>query len=291
MPTYHLFKSASNPLEMSADYLLAGDGVYGVMACFGMRVPVPLLPCEIRGLPLLFPWLGDSLDGGESGNRLPGEEELLAPGPSYHILYEDSPTPPPVDPARVYQYVVAREGVLLLAGCTGLEVLMPISPLAELPGLAPVTPFIAPSYPPVGEEIVRQMLEHAKAARDEHEQPIEQLFFLLWEEGRWRLDIPQQEAYRDSVRAKAITPAYLNAFLEGHSHHRYQANFSHRDDHAEVRDGGFRVYFVLGNIFSQPELRVRICVHGYEWEVPARYFFALPAGIVDCVAQEWEGAS
>ena len=291
MPTYHLFKPASNPLEMIADYLLAGDGVYGVMECFGMRVPVPLLPCEIRGLPALFPWQGDSFAGGESENRLFGEEELLAPGPSYHILYEDSPTLPPVDLARIYQYVVAREGVLLLAGCTGLEVLMPISPLAELPGLASVTPFIAASYPPVGEEIVRQMLEHAKAARDEHEQPIEQLYYLQWEEGEWRLNIPEQEAYCDSVRARAITPEYEHAFLEGHSHHRYQANFSHRDDHAEVRDGGFRVYFVLGNIYSRPELRVRICIHGYEWEVPARYFFALPTGVVDCVAREWEGVS
>ncbi len=92
------------------------------------------------------------------------------------------------------------------------------------------------------------------------------------------------------MRAKKVTPEYLAAVVEGHSHHLHRATFSHVDDKAEVRDGGFRVYFVLGNIFKQPELRVRICVHGYEWEVPSRTFFTLPGEIVDCVAREWGNA-
>jgi hypothetical protein len=286
--TYHLFNPAFNPLQTIADYILAGDGVYGVANCFGIRVPVPLLPCEVRGLPPLFPWLRADFETGEGSplQAFAPEEQPLDFGPTHHFLY-DADSQPALDPGRLYQYVVGREGVFLLAGIPGLEVLMPISGLTALPGLASVSPYVSFSYPLIGEDIALQILAHALAARNNDGQPIEQLYFLLWEERAWRLHIPEQEAYQGSVRAKEVTPEYLAAVVEGHSHHNYRANFSHRDDTAEVRDGGFRVYFVLGNIFKQPEMRVRICVHGYEWEVPASYFFTLPEGIVDCVAQEW----
>ena len=284
---YHLFNPASNPLHTIADYILAGDGVYGVMDCFGIRVPVPLLPCEVRGLPALFPWLRADFDLGEGALlEACAPEELLPFGPSHHFLY-DASCMPAADPGRLYQYVVGREGVFLLAGCPGLEVLMPISGLTALPGLARVTPYVSFTHPLIGEDTALQILAHARAARNDDGLPIEQLYFLLWQEGAWRLVIPEQEANPSSVRAKEVTPEYLAAIVEGHSHHNYRANFSHRDDTAEIRDGGFRVYFVLGNIFKQPEMRVRICVHGYEWEVPASYFFALPPTIVDCVAREW----
>jgi hypothetical protein len=282
---YHVFRPETNPLDMFADYILAGDGVYEVMECVGIRVPVPLVSCEVRGLPPLFSWLqgGDMI---HNDPELQTMAELADFGLSYHILTEDHPSLPAVDPRRVYQYVLAREGLFLLAGCTGLEVVMPISPLTALPGLASITPTIRPSYPPVDEHLVLEMLEHAQAARDTMGNPIERLFYFLWE-GRWRLHEPEQDPSREHVRAKQVTPEFLAAFSEGHSHHGFAAYFSDGDNIAEVRDGGFRVFFVLGRIFSQPEMRVRICVHGYEWEVPAAYFFALPDSIADCVAREW----
>ena len=80
------------------------------------------------------------------------------------------------------------------------------------------------------------------------------------------------------------------ALIEGHSHHEMRAYFSPTDDHDELIDGGFKVYFVIGRIHGeQPQIRTRVCVHGYSWEVPAATFFALPAGVEDCVAIEWAG--
>lgn len=288
MPTYHLFKFAPTCLQVQSDYLVAADGVYRILECCGIRIPVPQVSCEIRGLAPLSPWLCDpsSASGGNVSFHLP-DAEVLPFGPSYHLLFEGMSLPP-IDPSCIYQYVIARAGVFLLAGCPGLAVLLPISRPTLLPGLAPVSPFVVPTYPPVGEAVVQQLLAHALAAHDQNGEPIEQLYFLLWEEGVWRLTIPAQVAGRDSVRACAITAAYLQAALEGHSHHRYRARFSACDDSAEITNGGFRVYFVLGNLFTQPEIRVRICVHGYNWEVPASFFFALPLGIVDCVAQAWQ---
>ena len=77
------------------------------------------------------------------------------------------------------------------------------------------------------------------------------------------------------------------ALIEGHSHHEMRAYFSPTDDHDELIHGGFKVYFVIGRIHEKPQILTRVCVHGYSWEVPAATFFALPAGIEDCVATEW----
>ena len=277
---YHLFTSL--PFHTAADYIVAGDGVYKVLDCFGIRVPLPLVSCEIRGLPSLSPQLI-----GHAAADMSETACLFDFGPSYHILTEDHPTMPSVDPRRVYQYVIAREGVFLQASCPGLEVLMPISHGSTLPGLASVAPVIRFSYPLVGEELVLAILERAQTALDSAGHPIERLFYLTWD-GLWRLHEPEQDAGPTHVRARHVAPEHQTAVLEGHSHHGMPAYFSRTDNQAELYDGGFRVYFVLGRIFTQPELRVRICVHGYAWEVPASTFFVVPSAITDCVAKEWE---
>lgn len=269
----------SIPFTSTANYIVAGDGIYKVLDCFGIRVPMPLVSCEIRGLLPLAPQLDSDVLA-----EVSEETCLFDFGPSYHILTEDHL--PPIDPCRVYQYVVAREGVFLLAKCTGLEVLMPISSASTLPGLASASPAIRFSYPLIDENMVLSILERAIAAQDKAGNPTERLFYLTWE-GMWQLHEPEQDAGHTHVQATQMTPEHQSAVLEGHSHHRMPAYFSHTDNQAELRDGGFRVYFVLGRIFSQPELRVRICVHGYAWEVPASYFFTVPEEITDCVAKEW----
>jgi len=287
MTTYYLVQPGSTPREMIGSYVLAGDGIYGILEAFGMRTPVPLALCEVRGLPPLFPWFGGALVQEDSELEVDASDASLPFAPTYHLLTEADPRLPSIDPGRVYQYVLARQGVFLLAQCTGLRCLIPISQKVDLPGLAPVTPFVVPDYPPVDAQIVQQILEEAHAARDSSEHPIEQLYYLLWEQGRWRLVIPDQDATSTSVRARSITPEYERAFIEGHSHQTFRAKFSDGDYIAEVKNGAFRVYFVLGSIFTQPEMRVRLVVHGYECEVFVSTFFHLPDGIRDGVAHEW----
>jgi len=277
---YHVLTSPFTS-TIEALYIVAGDGIYKVLDCFGMRIPMQLVSCEIRGLPPLAPQLSSDVLA-----EVPKDACLFDFGPSYHILFEDQPTIPPVDPHRIYQYVVAREGVFLLAGSSSLSVLMPITRACALPNLSSIAPSVHLSYSQVSEDIVLAILERSRAARDGAGHPIERLFYLTWE-GMWQLHEPEQDAGQTHVQATQMTPEHQSAVIEGHSHHRMPAYFSHTDNQSELRDGGFRVYFVLGRIFSQPELRVRICVHGYAWEVPASYFFAVPAEITDCVAKEW----
>lgn len=284
-PVVRLFRHTSLLLDREVNYLLAGDGLYHFAGPGGLHIPVLLLPCEIRGLPPLQPWLD-----GDFACDIPftaSDVSPAAPAPSYHVLTPEQAVLPPLNRQRVYQYVIAREGIFLQAACTGLEVLMPITERANIVDLASATPLLRPAYPRVDAARVQQLLASARSAVDSEGQPVERLFYLLWE-GTWKLYEPEQEASQVQVRATALTTQHLSAFIEGHSHHHFAARFSAQDDQAEVNE--FRVYFVLGRIFERPELRVRICVHGYVWEVPATCFFELPTGIVDCVAREWREA-
>jgi PRTRC genetic system protein A len=259
------------------DLIIAGDGVYSSVKCFGMSIPFPLVLCEIRGL-LKLPNLLDGLLGN------PKEDFPPFPfAPSHHVLTR--PEFPVLDTSRIYQYVIAHEGVFLLASCPGIEVLMPISAPSMLPGLASASPYIKWNYPRIGEEVVQALFERARATRIE-EQMLERLFYLTWEDDQWRIHEPEQIQSPTSVRATMWAEADETAIIEGHSHHEMRAYFSPTDDRDEIINGGFKVYFVLGRVSSQPQIRTRVCVHGYSWEVPASNFFTLPAGIMDCVEKQ-----
>ena len=286
MAQYHFLNtSASSALEVDneADLLIAGDGIYSAVRCFGISIPFPLVLCEIRGLlPLAELLFLGMLAPGET---LPSEENEtentpLSFAPSYHVLTQSGL--PLLDASRIYQYVIAREGVFLLAGCPGIEVLLPISPLSDLPGLASVSAYIQWKYPRVDTHTVLELFERARSAKDEQGRLLERLFYLTWNDG-WHIHEPEQVVTATSVQVMASSEDDEAALLEGHSHHTMRAYFSSTDNRDEVVNGGFKVYFVLGQVNTSPQIRVRICIHGYSWEVPAEHFFELPADVQDCV--------
>lgn len=276
----------------AGELLVAGDGVYTLVHCFGVTVPLLVASCELRGLVPLAGMRPDDparhrpLEDG--GGAVPPPPFL----PSYHLMTREQRALPPVDPARIYQYVVAGNGVYLLAKCASVEVLMPISAPSSIPGLRPVAPYVRFLLPRVDAATVSDLLERSRVSRGASGELIEKLFYLCCEGGAWVVHEPRQEQAAGWVRAlDAADGPFERAALEGHSHHRMPAYFSHTDNQAEVAGGLMRVYFVLGRIDTRPEVRARICVHGYAWEVPAQYFFALPAGVRDVVAQEWVARS
>jgi PRTRC genetic system protein A len=281
MPTYHPLNippEACLQVEDETDLIIAGDGVYSSVHCFGMSIPFPLVLCEIRGLLKLSNLLNDFMRN-SSRSDIPS----LPFAPSYHVLTR--PGLPDLDTTRIYQYVIAHEGVFLLGSCPGLEVLMPISAPSMLPGLASASPYIKWKYPRISEEVLQDLFERARAARI-GEQMLERLFYLTWEDDQWHIHEPEQIQSQTSVRVTSWAEADEMAIIEGHSHHDMGAYFSSIDNRDEIINGGFKVYFVLGRVNTQPQIRTRICVHGYSWEVPASHFFMLPAGIVDCVEQQ-----
>jgi hypothetical protein len=126
------------------------------------------------------------------------------------------------------------------------------------------------------------MLDEALGAHDGEGRPVESLFHLEWR-GYWHLTIPKQRRTASTVIPfdDGATSSYASALIELHSHHDMRAFFSSTDDRDET---GFRVYAVIGRIFTCPELLVRIGCEGVHWIVPATEIFDLPQTIIDAAA-------
>lgn len=201
----------------------------------------------------------------------------------YQLCYPDGQTRP-TNLGALYNYTVARNGVFLRAQRPGLEVSIPIAE-CEIRGLADWTAIergVRFTYPRVPRSIVRVILDLSRTACVAKGAPVEALFHLIWleDEKRWRLDKPEQVATATSVRptVDGYGSSYSQALIELHSHHEMEAFFSSTDDADEQ---GFRIYAVIGEIFSKPKLRVRVGCYGQFWELPAGDIFELPEQIQD----------
>ena len=259
--------------DTTADVILAGDGVFTVIHSFGLSIPFPRMTCTLRGLaPLRLFFKQEEAH----------PEAVIACGPSYHVLTE--PILPLIDEQRLYHYVIARNGVFLLARSRDVDLCLPIPSRGSMPHLADARPHVQFRHPLVEKEMVTSLLDRAFAARDRTGFQ-ERLFCLTYQNTTWQVHEPPQKACRESVEIATMTPEYIHASIVGHSHHELNASFSHGDDLDEITQGWFKIFFVLGTITTTPTLLVRICAHGYSWEVAASTFFHLPAEVQD----GWKG--
>ena len=181
--------------------------------------------------------------------------------------------PPPS--ATLYEYILGAGGLYLRAKRRGLSV---IAPLASVPiiGLEEIQPQFQLDYPQVPAQLLQQILSYSQQVA-----PQEILFHLWFERGEWQLDIPLQKADSLSVSrlGSSFASSYHKTLIEIHSHHSTEAKFSPTDDQDE---SGFRIYAVLGTIFTQPTLRVRVGIyHQLFWEIPAHFVFEMPPKIQD----------
>lgn len=188
--------------------------------------------------------------------------------------------PLPAQEAALYEYIFARNGVFKRASRAEISARIPIGE-CRISGLAQIAPEIKTHFARVPERIVRQMLTAAtEAARED----LEILFYLMLEDGKWRLEIPAQQQRYDSVTPieKGRGSPYERALIEIHSHHRMPAAFSPDDDRDET---GFRLYGVLGSLrpelSSWPQINFRVGVYGSWWPLPADQIIEMPSGLID----------
>jgi PRTRC genetic system protein A len=202
---------------------------------------------------------------------------------------------PPIDQSKLLDYVLAQNGVFARGKRPGLEVSMPISfNLQPIRGLQEAQSYVKWGFPKVPSSLLEGMISISRDVCSPS--PREALFYLTWSllvepgqdqidgDGGWKLYYPDQDASDQSVRAVdgGFGSSNEHAVIELHSHHEMPADFSETDDEAET--GGFRIYTVIGRLFSQPEIRARVGLWGHYWEFPAREFFELPNWVRDCVA-------
>lgn len=197
---------------------------------------------------------------------------------------------PDVDKSMAVDYLFGSNGTLARSRRPGLEVGLPVGVNYQLVrGLAPVSPYVKWELPRVPLQLVEMMLTVSRTLA--RPQPTEALFYLCYgdapvsdgviSDGRWHLEAPAQRATAESVEPEqtGAGTATDRALIEVHSHHSMPADFSPGDDADEL--GWFRIYAVLGNIFAQAEIRVRIALYGFVCEWPAHEFFELPDELHD----------
>jgi len=278
-PRYHLLTSRRHvpPFDRGqpADYIIAGDGILMRILSMGMLMDVPITSCTIRGLA---PWATyASADEATNAQEEEGEPQPCAP--CYHLV-DGSPIPP-LDPTRFYEYLIAGNGVFLRTERRGIEIVMPVSPPCELVGLVPVTPGIGFPYPRISRPLVEEMLARARAQTRDGMHYDEQLFYLLYHQGRWEILEPEQVQSVGHVEPQEKTlAASLGVWCEVHSHHQMAAFFSATDDRDEQ---WFGLYAELGRITTMPEIRLRIVVDGCLWPIPASWVYDLPEGVTDAL--------
>lgn len=174
----------------------------------------------------------------------------------------DKPTlPNPVDyitfagqdlkPPRFYAYVMAGDGIFKWAVTDTWEASLPLScqPIAGLP------PWPRPFFRMVRPAPMHYLAWILKDARSHGFQ--EQMYHVRYDHGGWSITKPSQvySQARVGYETKLKTPVVMDI----HSHHGMPAYFSPTDDADEK---GCRIYGVLGTIFTQPELALRVGVWG-----------------------------
>jgi PRTRC genetic system protein A len=186
-----------------------------------------------------------------------------------YIVATESPLPP--IQAAMYEYITAANGVFVRGRREGLEAMLPVlcGRNGTIRGLETVEPYVNLAYPRVPAFMMYQMLMRSLTAMSFTTVPLEILFHLAWKDSRWQVVVPRQTRTPVSVQPDQDAPSYENALIEVHSHHSMEARFSGTDNAEET---GFRVYAVLGSIFTHPTIRVRVGIYGHRWEIPAPTF-------------------
>ena len=190
---------------------------------------------------------------------------------------------PPIQPGRLYDYIVAGNGTFVRAWRPGLSAMIQIGKSATVRGLVAVQPYVhLESQVPV--RLTAAMLTKA------HEMGNKEILFYLSGGCRtlnqpWKAYIPRQAATQASVTA-VDGDSGVDTLIELHSHHSMPAFFSGLDYQEEST--GFRINAVIGKLDRKPEILVRVGIYGYFAYVPAASIFGMPAGLTDLYHETFE---
>lgn len=167
---------------------------------------------------------------------------------------------PPVS-AELVEHTTAGNGLFVRARRDICSVAIQRSE-TDIPGLAHIDPGFELFVPKIPRTLLARVFERARQASVDAGSPIEYLCYLAWTGDEWEYLEPEQMATATSVRPVGSgLEDHARATVEIHSHHEMRATFSPTDDCDERT--GFRLYGVVGRIFSDPEISLRVGCHGH----------------------------
>ncbi|MBU1877838.1 MAG: hypothetical protein KJ734_02700 [Chloroflexi bacterium] len=187
--------------------------------------------------------------------------------PAAYLIFTGQPLQLP--PGRVYAYVMAGNGLWKYGESRHLTALVPVA-RARVAGLPPLTAHVALR---AGGRLPVQVLEQAlvDARRRAWPRPTEAAYHVALRDQRVQLVYPPQQAQAARVCYYAGGDD-LDVVLDLHSHHELGggAFFSAEDNRDQQ---GFRLYAVMGHIYTAPEIRLRVGLYGNHMPVPVATVF------------------
>ncbi len=186
----------------------------------------------------------------------------------HHVATAACPVPPPAAPLT---WIVAANGTFVRGANPTREVIVQVDRhRSVMPDLAPLAAGVR--WPGYGSRLPGRLLwralDHARQAVDRHGAPVEQQYWITDRGAGLTLIRPPQLA----TATRVVTPRLdLPILADIHSHHAMAASFSATDTADDALQLGVSV--VIGTIFTQPTMRVRLTVYGWLQDVPAPSVF------------------
>jgi len=184
----------------------------------------------------------------------------------YTIYYGQALT---LQPGRTYGYLWAGNGAFKYGENDHIRALIQLAQF-RVAGLPLLTPFVHLRRGKLPAQVLRALFADARAQAQE--QPIEVMYHLRRDEDLLHIERPEQESSASSLRYKGGDDPDI--LMDIHSHCEMPAFFSKTDNADEQ---GFRLYGVLGNIFTRPTARFRVGLYGDFWAVGLQTLFEVAA--------------
>jgi hypothetical protein len=194
---------------------------------------------------------------------------MMQPMIGYHLLNQ---TTLPNQCGSVRDYLIGSNGVFVRAERPDFSAILPVQSLS-LPGLMLVAPRLTLRRPRIGADLIHQMIATAQSPRPF----VETLFYFQWHRDQWQLIVPPQVQTPTSVHpVLPETPdnTYQTATIEVHSHPPNATTFSAEDTQSAT---GFRIFAVLAEVNTRPQLITRVGIDGVFWSIPTQWVFDYPS--------------
>ena len=184
--------------------------------------------------------------------------------PVTYTVYRGDPVR--LETGRAYGYYLAGNGAFKYAENRHMRVLFPLARF-RVAGLPSLTPFLHLREGRLSSTVLHVIFDDAR--KQARERPIEVMYHIRRTAERISVEIPQQDGGASSLRYKGGDDPDI--VMDIHSHCEMQSCFSPTDNRDEQ---GFRLYGVLGTIFTRPTARFRVGVYGDFWAVPLESIFS-----------------